>query len=69
MRDELVKVLSPDEAIQVVDEVESLLVRDGAERVVGVGTFKVDDELGELVISAEECYRVLYGNPLSEKGG
>lgn len=59
MGDELVKGVAANEALEVVEEVEALLVGNGAEGVIGVDALVVDDELGELGVVAEECDGVL----------
>lgn len=48
--DELVKVLSSDETVETPDEVETLLVGNRAEGIIGVDTLVADAELCELVI-------------------
>lgn len=50
---ELVKVLTANEAIQVVKEVESLLVSNGAVNILGVHVIVADDELCVLVVLAK----------------
>ncbi len=50
MRNKLVKVVTADEAVEVVEEVEALFVRDCAVDVLGVDILVADDQLGVLVL-------------------
>lgn len=59
MRDEFVKVLPANDAIQVVQEVESLFVRYLTVDIFRVHILVADDQLGVLVILAEELDGVL----------
>lgn len=59
MRDKLVKVLAAYELFQIVEEVETFLVRYGAKCILRVDTLVVNDEFSELVISSMKCNRVL----------
>jgi len=56
---EPVKVLPTDEAVQVVQEVEALLVRDLAVDVLGVNVLVADDELGVFVVLAKQLNGIL----------
>lgn len=59
MGNEPVKVLPTDEAVQVVQEVEALLVRDLAVDVLGVNVLVADDELGVFVVLAKQLNGIL----------
>lgn len=53
MRDELVEVVSANEAVQVVKEVEALLISYSAVDILGVHVVVANDELGVLVVLAK----------------
>lgn len=57
--DELVKGGAADEAVQVVEEVEALLVGNGAVDVLGVDVVVADDELGVLVVGTKVADSIL----------
>lgn len=59
VRDEFVKGFTADESVKIVQEVEALFISDGAVDVLGVDILVADDELGVLVVFAEELDRVL----------
>lgn len=59
MRDELVKVLTSYELLEIPQEMEALLIRHSAEGVFGIHALVADDEFGELVLSTQEFYSVL----------
>ena len=48
--DELVKVLSANEAVKIVDEVKSLFIGNRTEGIIRVNALVADAELGELVV-------------------
>lgn len=69
MGDELVKGVAADELLEVVQEVEALLVGDGAEGVVRIdAALEVGDELGVLVVGAVVIDGVLEGLPADDGG-
>lgn len=53
VRNELVEILSANEAIQVVEEVESLLISNGAVNILGVYVIMADDEFCVFVVLAK----------------
>jgi hypothetical protein len=59
MRDELVEVLAADETVQIIEEVEALLVRNCAERIIGVNALVTDAELCKFVVGPKPVHRVL----------
>ena len=61
MWDEGVPFLLTEELLQVVEEGEALLVWDAGECIVGIFTFQVWDQLGELVVFAK------LGNAVTER--
>lgn len=67
MRNELVPLLPSNQAIQVVQEVESLLIRNTGERIIRVLVLQVDDELGELVIGTEQLYTLSESFPANDR--
>ena len=50
MWDKFVKGLATYESVEVVQEVETLFVRNGTVDVLGVDVLVADDELGVLVV-------------------
>ena len=63
--DELVKVLSSNETVERPDEVETLLIGDRAEGIIGINTLVADAELGELVILSVLLDSILCGSCVS----
>lgn len=53
MRDEFVKLRLSNKVLKVEQEVESLLVRDAGECIVGVLTLQIHNEFSELVVVAK----------------
>ena len=66
VRDELVKVLSSNEAVEGPDKVETLLIRDCAECIIGIDTLVADAELCELVILSVLLDSLLCGTCVSK---
>lgn len=57
--DKLVEVVSANEAIQVVKEVEALLISNSAVDILRVHVVVANDELGVLVVLAKVCNSIL----------
>jgi hypothetical protein len=58
--DKLVKVFTPNKSVQIPDEVETLLIGNGAEGILRVYTLVADDQLGELMVLSEQLNSALY---------
>ncbi len=65
MRDELVKVLTADKAVEIVKEVEALLVGNLAVDVLWVYIVVADDELGVFVVLAKLLDSILCAGKLA----
>ena len=63
MRNEFVELGFSDKVLQVEQEVESLLVRNTGECIIGVLALKVGDQLGELMVVTEVFDRVCESLP------